>query len=377
MKTLFKLKPNLMRSKGSRLFDEVSDSYFIDLFSMYSSLPLGYNHEAFDGDFETEALVLAKHRLCSNAFEFEIVNRLKQALAEVTFAKEYHFCCTGALAIESAIKLAIDNKIVENPRVISITNSFHGVNSWGFTTSRVGVTEKRLLNYPQLEWPNLTIENAIEYLKSQDLRNVVAVVVEPIQCTSGDIYLSPDSIRELRNLCRQNKVCFILDEIQTGFATTGRYWYYEHLGIEPDLLVFGKKSQVCGVAMSIEYENIYRESYQKLQVTFDGDLLDMLRCIYLINHIKSHRVLERVSDNQKLFHRLLSPMVENYRGIGHLIAFDFETTSKRDRFVCQCLSEGLLVNRAGEFTIRLRPNLAIGEETIETVIKIMKGQLCD
>jgi len=300
-----------------------------------------------------------------------IVSELIKLFAQVTFSNNIHFTCTGALAIESALKAAFDYKNDSSSKVISIKDSFHGVNGWGLSTSLTGFTGQRLDNFPRLEWPNLTLDSTIDYLIENTCEDICAVIIEPIQCTNGDIHLDRVKLKQLYQLCQNRDICFILDEIQTGFGTTGKVWYYEYLGFEPDILVFGKKSQVCGIVLQEKYSPILELETMKLQVTFDGDLIDILRCKYILSYLLSNNILSNVIKGSQIFKNHLSHKFTNYRTEGYLIAFDLETEQQRNEFVSTCYQQKLLVNKAGSKSIRLRPNLAITDAEIAQAIQIL------
>lgn len=371
MKFVLPLTIDFKKSHGSYFVDKNSQEEYLDFFNMYSSLPLGYNHPIFDDNFKEKINEIAYLRMANNVCKSDELLDFVEELKNYTFSSNFHFTCTGALAVESALKAAMQYKKCINPLVISITNSFHGVNSWGFTTSRVGVTEKRMEYFPQNNWINLTLDEVINYLNNENLDNLVAILIEPIQATNGDIYLDPNKLKKIRELCTKKEICYILDEIQTGFGTTGKMWYYEHLGITPDILIFGKKAQICGIITNDKYSEIFSNPYQKLDVTFDGELIDIVRASYILKAFEKYNILKNVQKNSDYLKNALSNKVLNYRSCGYLIAFDFCNTQQRDKFVKDCFENKLLINKAGEFTVRLRPNLTLQRHEIDQFINIV------
>jgi len=372
MKTIFDITINFEKSHGSFLFDKTTNSEYLDFFSVFSSLPLGYNHSIFDRSFEKTISAIAKIRMGNNLFLSDELIDFKNHFREYVFSDYIHFTCTGALAVEAALKCAMEYKKTTKPMVLGIKKSFHGINSWGFITDRYLGTADRMENYPQNDWMNLSIEDIIKYIGDNRAENIVAVIVEPIQCTSGDIYLNPEMLIELRDLCRSKGICFIVDEIQTGFGVTGKMWYSDHIGLDPDVLVFGKKSQICGIVAKEQYNESMVTPLRKLDVTFDGELIDAVRATYIIRAYEKYDLLHQAQINSKRFSLILKDKVLNYRSLGHLIAFDFESTEKRDLFSQQCYDRHLLCNKSADKTIRLRPNLAITAEEIDHFEKIIK-----
>jgi L-lysine 6-transaminase len=364
MKYVFPLTIDFKNSTGSYLVDKNTGDKYLDFFNMYSSLPLGYNHKIFDDKFKEKIDELSYIKMANNICQSDEVLEFIDIFKQYTFSDNFHFTCTGALAVESALKTAMEYKKVKNPMVISVKNSFHGVNSWGFTTSKVGITKKRMDYFIQNNWQDLELDEIIDYLKLKELQDLVAIIIEPVQATNGDIYLDKEKLKEIKELCSKNDICFIFDEIQTGFGTSGKMWYYEYLDITPDILVFGKKSQVSGIVISDKYKQILDNPYQKLDVTFDGELIDIVRATYILKAFKIYNILDTVNKNSKIIKEALANKVLNYRSCGALIAFDFENKQLRDDFIKECFKNKLLINKSGERTVKLRPNLALNDDEI-------------
>lgn len=371
MKYVLPLTIDFKKSHDSYLVDKNSGDEYLDFYNMYSSLPLGYNHCIFNDEFKEKINEISYIRMANNVCKSTELLEFIDVFKKYTFSDNFHFTCTGALAVESALKAAMHYKKSNNPMVISVKNSFHGVNSWGFTTSRVGVTAKRMEYFPSNDWQDLELDKIIEYLETKDLKELIAIIIEPIQATNGDIYLDIDKLKMIRELCTLKDICFIMDEIQTGFGTSGKMWYYEYLDIEPDILVFGKKAQVCGIVVSDKYKGILDDPYQKLDVTFDGELIDIVRATYILKAFKRYNVLNQVNTNSKYLKDKLSKKLLNYRSVGCLIAFDFETLEQRDKFVKKCFENKLLINKAGEKTVRIRPNLLTSNDEINIFVNIV------
>ena len=372
MKTVFDIKIDFEKSHGSYLFDKNTDSEFLDFFGVFSSLPIGYNHSIFDDSFEKTISAIAKIRMGNNLFASDELINFRNHFRKYVFSDYMHFTCTGALAVEAAIKCAMEYKKTDYPMVLGLRKSFHGINSWGFMTDRYLGTANRMENFPENDWLNLSMQEIKKYVYENGPKNIVAVIVEPIQCTSGDIYLDTEELLELRNLCRAQDICFIVDEIQTGFGVTGKMWYSDHIGLEPDVLVFGKKAQICGVVAKEKYNECMTTPLRKLDVTFDGELIDAVRATYVLLAYEKYDLLNQVQINSKRFSSILKDKVLNYRSLGHLIAFDFESTEKRDSFAQLCYERHLLCNKSADKTIRLRPNLAVTSEEIELFETVVK-----
>ena len=360
------------KSKGSYLFDKKSNTFFLDMFSMFSSLPLGYNHEIFDEGFRDKVAKISHLKMCNNLFYSDEFEAFKDAMSKISVHKNIHYCSTGALAVESALKCAFEVSKRPDSIVVASNNSFHGINSWGFITDRrISSVTNRVKNFPTNNWANLQTENLPQYIE-KNAKDITSCIIEPIQCTAGDIYLDINLLKEIEIVCKKNNVCFIVDEVQTGFGVTGSYWYSESADLEPDILIFGKKSQISGIMANDKYSEAINSPFRKLDVTFDGDLIDAYRGYYVIKAIERFNLLKKVKENSKVIKDALSEKFMNYRSSGHLIAFDFSSTEERNRFVEKAYDNHLLINPTSDKSVRLRPNLAISGNEIDQLLDKLK-----
>ena len=365
MKALFDITIDFSKSKGSYVYDKKLAKNYLDLFSMYSTLPLGYNHPIFDKSYYDLVCSVAHIRMTNNMFYSDELLEFISKFKQYVFSDNLHFTCTGALALESAIKCAMVQKKVEKPIVISLERSFHGLNSWGFITDRFAATSERMKYYPKNDWLNLSFEDLEAYFSEGAVENLVAIVLEPIQCTAGDLYIPLDQIARIRELCTLHDVCLIVDEIQTGFGVSGSIWYSDQINLRPDILVFGKKTQISGLCASDKYAECITSPVQKLEVTYDGDLIDAIRSTYILKAYEEGDLIDEANKKGILFRDMLEHRVLNYRATGLLIAFDFETKQIRDRFTSLCFQNGMICNGTGEKAVRMRPNLAISQYEID------------
>ncbi len=369
MKSVFDITIDFLKSQGSYIFDLNSNSHFLDLFSMFSSLPLGYNHKIFDESFDQKIQPIAHLRMCNNLFNSREIENFKREFLEVSFHNNLHFCSTGALAVEAAIKCSFEFKKNPSAIILGLKNSFHGINCWGFMTdTEISSVKNRVIHYPRNNWSLHSLDELIEKLEKQPL-NVSAVIIEPIQCTSGDIYLDTIKLKRIQELCNICEICFIVDEIQTGFGVTGEMWYSKTIGLNPDIIIFGKKSQISGIMTNEKYSEAINSKYRKLEVTWDGDLIDAIRSEFILKAIKKYSLLENVREKSDILRDELSSKFDNYRSTGHLIAFDFKSKAKRDDFVNQAFSNFLLVNPTSDKSIRLRPNLAFSNNELDVLLE--------
>lgn len=399
--TIFNIRIDFEKSHNSYLYDKNTHKYFLDFFGLYSTLPLGYSHEIFSTkEFREEYNRVAAVKIPNCEI---ISDEAEQFLKEfsghrdMSGYKYFHFSCTGALAIEAAIKTAIDQKGSNNPMVISLKESFHGINSYGgFVTDRFFPVSIRLSGFPELGWckihnPKIIYKNnkineeltqkGIEQFVKQfnycigkyGKRNIAAFLIEPVQSTYGDNYFPQDFFNLARDLCNKYNICLIFDEVQTGFATSGKMWYFQYLDIEPDIVVFGKKVQLAGIMCKENYEKIFKTPI-RLEVTWDGNLCDMVRGKYVLRAYEKYNILKNVNErSRELVIGLRSiKRIKNVRFSGLLVAFDFDTESQCSESFNLMVKNGFICNKTRDKTIRLRPNLNVSAEEVKKAVEIIK-----
>lgn len=386
-KNQFNIHIDPSKSFESYVYDRNTKTYFLDFFNNYSSQPLGWNHPIFSSDeFREDILRVVNQKLSLNEYitdEGEDFLRL--------FEKQFpnknwkaHFCCTGSLAVEAAIKTSLDYKKTKRPKIISLNGSFHGIygySSFMSDSSRVSELNITSPNFYRFPSPNLLdgikkledYECNLKILLNAFPNDIVALLIEPIQCTSGDKYFSKEFFKISREFCDENDIILIFDEIQTGFGGTGKFWYNEYLNSKPDIIIFGKKAQVSGILVDEYHQEIFNHP-EKLEVTFDGDLIDMIRCKYILKAYKDYNILDNVILKGQLLFDELNDMdeIEYVRHAGLLLAFDINK-NKRDKLFNQSIKNKMLVLKGGLEAIRLRPNLTLTtDELTDSIIKIKK-----
>jgi len=381
------IEPNIKKSRGTFVFDEKTSSYYLDFFGMYSSLALGYNHLAFQDDaFKQEIVKVSGTKVANCEMRTRELVDFIECFSNFAVPAEFtgiHFSCTGALAVESAIKAAlfhVSSKKEENHRVpVSFSKGFHGITSYGnFITDRVGGVRRRLEGFPTTGWPKVSSVKELQKYIQNGTEEVGCVIIEPIQCTSGDIPFSLEQLNDIRKVTKENNIPLIFDEIQTGFCSTGDVWFFERLGWSPDLVVFGKKSQVSGFFIREGFDEIFSTNEAgRLCVTFDGDILDMIRCKHIIKAIKRENLLLNVKHRGNQLIEGLKQIrgILNPRGAGVLIGFDLKDRTTRDRFIANLREKRMICNLAGKNSIRLRPPLSVSEDEIDMALNLIEEAL--
>jgi L-lysine 6-transaminase len=202
--------------------------------------------------------------------------------------------------------------------------------------------------------------------------DIAGILIEPIQCEGGDNHFRNEFLQALQQRAHSNDALFIVDEVQTGVGMTGSFWAYQQMGIQPDLVSFGKKTQVCGLfaggRMNEVERNVFVES-SRINSTFGGNLVDMVRFQRVLEVIEEEDLVANAKQVGKTFLEGLQTLAQDYpehvtnpRGRGLILAIDMPDTATRDAVVQAAIDDGLFVLTCGERSLRFRPNLAFTEE---------------
>jgi L-lysine 6-transaminase len=413
----FKLVFDVARSRGSRFVDAATGREIIDLYSFYASQPIGYNHPHFERpEVKADLLAAAKVKV-ANADVYTV----QYATFVETFARvaglppleRYFFIEGGALAVENAVKAAMDWKVRKNlaagrgergTEIIHFERAFHGRS--GYTMSLTNTDPRKIAYFAKFPWPRV-ISPSIDFtlppaqreaavaekeqlalkqirdVLAQKAPDVAAIIIEPIQGEGGDNHFRGEFLQALRRVCDENDLLLIFDEVQSGFGITGRMWCCEHFGALPDLLAFGKKAQVCGVMAGPRLDEVKDNCFRlpsRISSTWGGNFTDYVRSTHYLRIIEQERLVENARVAGERFLAGLQelaqkhPVISAVRGRGLMLAFDLPDTAKRDAFWKGAYELGLLVVRCGERSIRLRPVLDVKEDVIEQALRIMDGQ---
>ena len=408
---------DMKKSHGSWLVDERDGSEYLDMFSMFASGAVGYNHpDILAGKNRLAAAALYKPTLS------DIYNVQYAEFVEVfsnTAIPEYlphtFFIEGGALGVENALKVAFDWKVRKNMengkgekggKIIHFKQAFHG--RTGYTLSLTNTTDPRKTMYfPKFDWPRIDIpklsfpitdivlENveknekiAIDQIKSAISNNpddIAALIIEPIQGEGGDNHFRDNFFVALRQLCDENEMLFIMDEVQTGIGITGKWWAHQHNSVKPDIISFGKKTQVCGLLAGKRVEevdkNVFSES-SRINSTFGGNLADMVRFHIILEIIEKENLIENSKNMGAVLKKELQFLSEEFpayvtnpRGLGLFAAFDLPSQTERDKVIDGLLKNKLLMLPSGDDAIRFRPHLNVTSEDLKTSIDIIKSTI--
>jgi L-lysine 6-transaminase len=408
---------DLEQSHGRRLYDSRSGRWFLDMFSFFATLPIGLNHPKMkDVDFlarlQRAALANPTNSDIYTTEMAEFVDTFGR-VAMPAYLPHVFFVAGGTLGVENAIKAAFDWKVRRNFRkghreekghqVLHFRDAFHGRS--GYTLSLTNTADPRKYQYfARFDWPRVSnpklhfpIDAAeIERVKQAEAATVAeiksafrdrkddiaCIIIEPIQAEGGDHHFRPEFLRTLRDLAHENEALLVFDEVQAGMGLTGRMWAHQHYDVQPDLLAFGKKTQVCGMMggpmIDEEPDNVFTVS-SRLNSTWGGNLVDMVRCQRYLEIMVEDRLVERAAETgehlKKGLERLQAErpdVLDNARGRGLMCAIDLPDTATRDAVSNAAYDLGVIIMACGTRGLRFRPPLDVTAAELDEGLEMLK-----
>ena len=409
----YELIMDLEKSEGSWIVDARDGSRHLDMFSMYASGAVGYNHPYIIEN--NEKLKLSSYNKTTLS---DMYNHLFSDFVDVfsktaipNYLPHAFFIDGGSLAVENALKAAFDWKVRKNlmagkkqsgSQIIHFNQAFHGRS--GYTLSLTNTSDPRKTMYfPKFNWPRVLNPYIKFPMTSEDLKEVeknelkslnqiksaikenpndiAAIIIEPIQGEGGDHFFRDEYFLALREICDDNEILLIFDEVQTGIGITGKMWAHQHYSVKPDIICFAKKAQVGGILAGKKIDevenNVFVES-SRINSTFGGNLVDMMRFKIILETIESEKL---ILNSEKIGSYLLSKLVElqnnypayitNSRGLGLWAAFDLPSMTERDDLWEEMMKNKLLILTSGDKSIRFRPHLTTNKEEIDAAMSII------
>ncbi|HET6372692.1 MAG TPA: L-lysine 6-transaminase [Candidatus Polarisedimenticolia bacterium] len=406
-------------SRGNTIVDARDGKSYLDMFSMVASQPLGMNHPAMTDEAFLRHIgkVAIQNPTNSDIYNPEVAQFVEtfMTLAAPKTMKHLFLVAGGTLGVENALKIAMDWKVRKNfkkgykeekgQQVLHFKECFHGRS--GYAISMTNTDPAKTKYFPKFGWPRISNPKAVFPLEGRNLTDVqareasalaeikqaihdnkddiAALIIEPIQGEGGDNHFRGEFLRAVRQVCDESEVFFIVDEVQTGVALTGRMWCYQHFGFEPDAIAFGKKTQVCGCLVSARVDEVENNCFvesSRINSTWGGSTVDMVRATRYFEVIEQERLVEhcartgeyaqaRLRDLQTEFPSTLS----NARGRGLLMAVDLADPAVRPAILKKTFEHGMLILPSGTSSIRFRPSLIVTPAEIDRAMEILARSL--
>ncbi|UCH57033.1 MAG: aspartate aminotransferase family protein [Candidatus Bathyarchaeota archaeon] len=400
----------IAESKGAVMTDVDGNSY-IDFTSGIGVTSLGHCVDEIVQTISDQAAKLIHS--CIHVVNYEPYLELAKRLIEVTpgdFKKRVIMLNSGSEAVENAVKIV--RQATGRPCLISFENSFHGRTYMAMTLT--GKWDPYKVGYGpfvpgvymtpfaycyrcpfQLEYPGCGL-HCVHHIEKSILKTQVppeqvgAIISEPIQGEGGFITPPPDYFKELKALCDEHCIKLIIDEIQTGFARTGKLWAIEHWRVEPDLMTMAK-AIASGLPLSavVAKDELMRDIYPgSLGGTFGGNPIACATAVKVLEIIERERIVERSAELGNRLRKRLDEFYDEFeiigevRGRGPMLAMELvkDRATKKpypeaaSKIMKASLASGLLTLKAGLYNnaIRLHPPLTIEDELLEKGMTILE-----
>ncbi len=410
----FHIVIDLKRSHGTTMIDALEGKEYLDCYAYFASLPIGHNHPKMaEEGFRASLLRAALNNPANSDVYTREYAGFVSTLREIAVPPEFRylfFVAGGALAVENAMKVAFDWKSRLNRsrgverdghRILHFREAFHGRS--GYTLSVTNTEPTKTAMFPKFDWPRVSNPKVtfpideraaaaaeaasiaeIEEHFAQDPHGIAAILIEPVQGEGGDNQFRPAFLKALRAQADKHDALLIFDEVQTGVGATGRMWAFQNFGVVPDLLVFGKKMQVCGLMSTTRVdsvkENVFHVS-SRINSTWGGNLVDMVRGARYLQIIREDALVENAAKVGGVFLRGLQDLaarhaqVSNPRGLGLMLAFDVADTASRNALRQKLWDNGLATLACGSRSIRFRPALIFSESDVARTLQHLHDAL--
>lgn len=406
----FDIVLDLDKSHGSWLRDAKSGREYLDLFSCFASLPLGYNHPGLlTSESQSRLARAATHKPSNSDLYSSEMATFVETFRRLAMPRDFvhgFFISGGTLAVENALKAAFDYKVQRNFRKLKTSDeigtevahfrqAFHGRS--GYALSLTNTLPDKIRYFPKFPWPRFdtpglsfprdaATDRAVAAREDEVLGkireygrqrgdHVAAIILEPIQGEGGDVHFRPEFLAGLRKIADEFDWMLIFDEVQTGFGTTGTMWAHEQLGTVPDMVCFGKKSQICGFMATGRIDALETNVFKvpsRINSTWGGSLVDMVRCTLHLEIMESEKLVAHAQKRGDVLLRGLQSLAEefpskisNARGRGLLCAFDTVDDGARRRLLAGLMEREVVILPCGPRSIRFRPALTITEQDIQ------------
>jgi 4-aminobutyrate aminotransferase len=401
--------PLVMKRGYGALIEDMDGNTFLDFNAGVAVCALGHAHPEIVEVITKQAKDFT--HISGTDYYYPQLTELAEKLNEITpgnFTKRIHYSNSGAEANEGALKTAI--YATGRHKFIAFRGAFHGrtfgalsltaskaAQRRGFGPQMLDVTHIPYANpvrFPLARRPGESVgQRVIRYLEETIFKTTVppedcaGIVVEAVQGEGGYVVPTPDFLPELRRICDQHGIVLILDEVQAGMGRTGKMWAFEHFGIVPDIITMAKAIG-GGIPLGV---TVAREDLMQWHVgahasTFGGNPIAIAAALKTIE-ILQNGVMDNAAQLGAYMLERLRQMQPKYkaiaevRGLGLMLGIEFVKDQQteepwgevRDRIVYELFEKGLIVQGAGEATIRFSPPLIIDRGQADFALEVFEA----
>lgn len=360
----------IVAGKGCYTYDTQGTEY-LDLYGGHAVISIGHSHPCYVKRITEQAQKLVFY---SNS----VINSLQQQLADKLGALSGYddyalfLINSGAEANENALKLASFH--TGKKKVIAFAHSFHGR-----TSAAVKVTDNPRIVAPindTFEVAFLPLNDMTRVEQEMAAGDVCAVIIEGIQGVGGIQVPDAQFLRDLREACTRHGVVLIVDEVQSGYGRTGKFFAHQHAGIRPDLITMAKGMgngfPIGGVLISPQFTPVYG----MLGTTFGGNHLACAAACTVLDVMRDEHLVDNAARvGQYLIDRLREiPQIKEVRGKGLMIGLEFDQPVKELRHKL-LFEQHVFTGASGTNVIRLLPPLSLSQEQADCFIGKLKNIL--
>ena len=365
------------RGQGMYLWDTAGKKY-LDFVGGWAVTSLGHSPAVIAAALQTQSRLLVN---ASPAFYNTPMLKFAKLLTDISCFDRVFFASSGAEANESAIKLARKYGALHRGgafEIITTVNSFHGRTL--ATMSATGKEKWKALFEPKVPGFIHVPLNDPAAVKAAVSDKTCAIMLEPVQGEGGVFAANDEYMKFLRQICTENNILLMVDEVQTGLGRTGKLFAYEHYAIEPDVMTLAKGiggGFPLSAMLAKEKFNVFEAGDQG--GTYSAQPLGMAVGYAVVTEILNKNLTENAARQGAYLTSRLQGIAQQYgltniRGQGLLIAVDLPA-AKGSAVVSASLAAGLLVNSPQPSTIRLIPPLIVTADDIDAMIEILSGVL--
>jgi 4-aminobutyrate aminotransferase len=405
--------PLVMQRGYGAIIEDVDGNTFLDFNAGVAVCALGHAHPEI-------AEVIAKQareftHISGTDYYYPHLTALAEKLNEITpgdFVKRAHYSNSGAEAIEGALKTAV--YATGRQKFIAFRGAFHGRTFGALSLTASKAAQRRgfgpqMLDVTHVPYANplrcpLALRNGepvgkrvVRYIEETIFKTTVppedcaAIIVEAVQGEGGYVVPTHDFLPEIRRICDAHGIVMIVDEVQAGVGRTGKMWAYEHFNVVPDIICMAKAIG-GGIPLGV---TLAKADLMKWHVgahasTFGGNPVAIVAALKTIEILQDGVIDNAAQIGNYMMERLRemqsrhSAIVE-VRGLGLMIGIEFAKDTEtlepwgdlRDKVVQKCFEQGLIVQGAGESTIRFSPPLIIDREQADFALSVFESALTD
>ena len=373
---------SFVKGDGVYLYDDKGKKY-LDALCGLAVTSLGHSNSKI-----SEAIKMQSQKLIhtSNAFQIDSQEKLAKRLCQLTGMENSFFCNSGAEAVEAAIKIARKyghDKGYENPKIVVMSNGFHGR-----TMGAMSVTANEASHQafgPILDGLVRVKFDDINEFKKLIVKHidVSAVLLEPIQGEGGIISCSKNYMKELSEICTDNKILLMADEVQSGFCRTGKWFSYQHFNVSPDVVMVAK---ALGNGVPIGACLAKGDAAKVLETgmhgsTFGGNYLSTTVGLCILDIMRDEHICEHVRVISKIMKDTMNSKIKNLKTVSDIriygMMIGIELNCDCTELVVKALEKGLVLNVTKKKIIRLLPPLICEEHHILSIIDIIETLIKD